>query len=213
MTITDPLTPVATHILEFVRRVHCRAEHHQALQPTDPHTAFYYALEAEIQYLVHEYADSEPSIQRQLDAYYACQGTMHIPPPTGEHDLSELADYIEQLLATRRQSEATADPPAGLDDPELAAHLSAVLDDTRHVPIDPTLNDNLQELAASSLDTGASLVLLLRDIANATLCTDGAAVFDRPEPTMLVALWPTRAPGDYESIETITPEHRPYLPG
>lgn len=213
MTVTDPIVPTVPHILEFIRRVHCSAEHHQALHPTDPYNAFYYAMEAEVQAIVHDYADSEPSIQRQLDAYYACQAVMTTPPSTGEHLLSEVADHVEQLLATRRQSKAAPEPqPAGLDDPELTTHLSAVLDKVPTAPIDPALNTNLEELAAHCLDTHASIVLLLRDVDNAILSTDGATVFDRPEPTMLVALWPVRSPGINVPIETILPHHRPYLP-
>ena len=111
MTITDPLIPALPPILLFVQRVHDRTERAMALLPTaDPHAAFQIALDAELAYLTDEYADSDPSIQNQLDAYFASTTALFTPvPPAADHPLSELADYLEQLLVTRRQSPGKSD--------------------------------------------------------------------------------------------------------
>ncbi len=212
MTTVDPIVTTTPHILEFIRRVHCSAERHQALQPADPYAQFYYAMEAEVQMIVHDYADRNPSIQRQLDAYYACQAAMNaLPPPalshrtgkspTGEHDLSALADHIDQLLATRTQQgtrhqsqHAPKPEPAGLDDPELAAHLSAILDNAPTAPVDPALDDNLQELVASCNKAGAT-VYILHDVDCSLLHTNGDPILaKRQQPTVLLALWPRHDP-------------------
>lgn len=215
MTAHDALSQAAPAILQFVIRIHARAQRHLPLDAHTGYQAVYTAMEDELQALIADYADTDPSIQAQLDQFYISQATLLQPPPTGEYDLSELANHLEQLLATRRQDIEECFPddgevPAGLDDPELLTHLSTVLENAPAVPTDPALTDNLRELAAMCLETGATKIYILRDFdCTIKLPDDGHQARPIQTPTAMLALWSSRETGDHAPIEVIPSQHIP----